>query len=137
MAIIDYLPLNLAFGLQSAPTYPDAVVKLDDIEKSLNLYLHALRRSCEQKVVAAEKKRRLPETLSSRRHVNALVWHETGNAHLPESIQRFDDAGLNRDLYYWLAAYIAFDRAKQRKELGQETELRVLELETEYQRVRG
>jgi nitric oxide reductase NorD protein len=110
MAFIDYLPLNLAFGLQSAPAYPDAAVKLDEIEKSLNLYLHALRRSCEQKVVAADKKRRLPETLSSRRHVNDLVWQESGNAHLPESIQRFDDAGLNRDLYYWLAAYIAFDQ---------------------------
>jgi nitric oxide reductase NorD protein len=110
MAFIDYLPLNLAFGLQSAPAYPDAVIKLDDIEKSLNLYLHALRRSCEQKVVATEKKRGLPQTLSSRRHVNALVWQESGNAHLPESIQRFDDAGLNRDLYYWLAAYIAFDQ---------------------------
>ena len=107
---IDYLPLNLAFGLQAAPAYPEAVVKLGDIEKSLNLYLHALRRSCEQKVVAAEKKRGLPQTLSSRRHVNALVWQESGNAHLPENIQRFDEAGLNRDLYYWLAAYIAFDQ---------------------------
>jgi nitric oxide reductase NorD protein len=110
MRFIDYLPLNLAFGLKSAPIYPDAVVKLDDIEKSLNLYLHGLRRSCEQKVVAAEQKRGLPQTLSSRRHVNALVWQESGNAHLPESIQRFDDAVLNRDLYYWLAAYIAFDQ---------------------------
>jgi len=40
----------------------------------------------------------------------------------------------NEDL---ATAYIAFDRAKQRKELGQETDLRVLELETEYQRVRA
>jgi len=110
MTFLDYLPLNLAFGMLSAPTYPEAMVKLDDIEKSLNLYLHALQRSCEQKVVAAEKKRRLPQSLSSRRHVNALAWQESGNAHLPESIQRFGDAALNRDLYYWLAAYIAFDQ---------------------------
>jgi nitric oxide reductase NorD protein len=110
MRFIDYLPLNLAFSLQSAPAYPDAVVKLDDIEKSLNIYLHAMMRSCAQKVVAAEKKRGLPQTLSSRRHVNALVWQDSGNAHLPEIIQRFDDAALNRDLYYWLAAYIAFDQ---------------------------
>lgn len=40
----------------------------------------------------------------------------------------------NEDL---ATAYIAFDRAQQRKGLGQETDLRVLELETEYQRVRG
>jgi len=110
MALLDYLPLNLAFGLQSVPAYPDAGIKLADIEKSLNLYLHALQRSCEQKVVAAEKKRSLTRSLSSRRHVNALVWQESGNAHLPENIQRFEDAGLNRDLYYWLAAYIAFDQ---------------------------
>jgi nitric oxide reductase NorD protein len=41
--------------------------------------------------------------------MNILVWQESGNTHLPEFIQRFDDAPLNRDLYYWLAAYIAFD----------------------------
>jgi len=109
MRFIDYLPLNLAFELKAAPAYPEAMVKLDDIEKSLNIYLHALRRSCEQKVVAAEKKRGLSRRLSSQRHLNALVWQESGNAHLPEIIQRFDDAVLNRDLYYWLAAYIAFD----------------------------
>ena len=39
MAFIDYLPLNLAFGLKAAPAYPEAMVKLDDIEKSLNIYL--------------------------------------------------------------------------------------------------
>lgn len=109
MSWLHYLPLNLAFGLKAAPAYPDVAVKLADIEKSLNLYLHALQRSCEQKVVAADRKRRLPQTFSSRRHIDALVWQESGNAHLPESIQRFDDAKLNRDLYYWLAAYIAFD----------------------------
>ena len=110
MSWMDYLPLNLTFGLKAAPAYPDTAVRLNDIEKSLNLYLHALRRSCEQKVVAADKKRRLPQTFSSRRHIDALAWQESSNAHLPESIQRFNEASLNRDLYYWLAAYIAFDQ---------------------------
>jgi nitric oxide reductase NorD protein len=110
MGLRDYLPLNLAFGLMTAPAYPDSAVKLGDIEKSLNLYLHALRRSCELKVVAAEKRRGIPRTLSSRRHLTALAWQESDNARLPESIQRFNDATLNRDLYYWLAAYIAFDQ---------------------------
>ncbi len=110
MGLRGYLPLNLGFGLLAAPAYPDAAVKLEDIEKSLNLYLHALRRSCEQKVVATEQKRGLARTLSSHRHLNALAWQESSNAHLPESIQRFDETTLNRDLYYWLAAYIAFDQ---------------------------
>lgn len=110
MRFIDHLPLNLAFGLKSAPSYPEAKVKLEAIEKSLNIYLHALMRSCEPKVVAAEQKRGLPRTLSSQRHLNTLVWHDSGSAHLPETIERFNDSSLNRDLYYWLAAYIAFDQ---------------------------
>ena len=110
MRFIEHLPLNLALGLQAVPTFPEAMVKLNDIEKSLNIYLHALMRSCEHKVVAADKKRGLPRTLSSQRHFNALVWQDSSYAHLPDSIQRFDDATLNRDMYYWLAAYIAFDQ---------------------------
>lgn len=106
--LLDHLPLNLALGLRAAPSFPDKVIYLDNIEKSLNIYLHALSRSCTQKLVAS--KPRHTRALSSRRHVNALVWQESDNAHLPEKIQRFDDAALNRDLYYWLAAYIAFDQ---------------------------
>lgn len=120
MRIADYLPLNLAFGLKSAPAYPDAKVKLEDIEKSLNIYLHALMRSCDSKIMSAEKKRGLPRALSPQRHVNTLVWQDSGNAHLPETIERFNDAVLNRDLYYWLAAYIAFDQPLPPPEPGQQ-----------------
>ncbi len=110
MAITDYLPLSLVYGARSQPAYPEARVKLEDVEKSLNIYLHALMRSCEQKVAAAQKKTRLPRALSMRRHLDALVWQDGGTAHLPDAIQRFSDPGLNRDLYFWLSAYVAFDR---------------------------
>jgi len=106
--LLDHLPLNLALGLRTAPSYPDKSVSLDHIEKSLNIYLHAMSRSCTQKIVANKRQRR--HSLSSRRHVNALVWQESEHAHLPETIQRFDAVALNRDLYYWLAVYIAFDQ---------------------------
>jgi len=119
MRLTDHLPLTLAFGLKRIPAYPEAAVKLDDIEKSLNIYLHALMRSCEQKVVAVEKKRGLPQTISSRRHINTLVWQDGVNAHLPEIIHRFDSAALNRDLYFWLAAYIAFDQPLPAPDPGQ------------------
>lgn len=110
MTIVDHLPLGLAYWMKPAPAFPEAGIKLDDIEKSLNIYLHALTRSCEQKVEAGDKKHRLPQLLSSRRHLNTLVWQEGDAAHLPEVIQRFSDSALNRDLYYWLAAYLAFDQ---------------------------
>jgi len=110
MSLIDHLPLGVAFGLKPPPAYPEARIRLEDIEKSLNIYLHALMRSCQQKVAAPEKKRRLVQRLTPRRHLNALVWSDSETARLPEVIERFDDPGLNRDLYYWLAAYVAFDQ---------------------------
>lgn len=109
MALTDHLPLALSFGLKPPPAYPDAAVRLEEVEKSLNIYLHALMRSCHQKVAAPEKKRRLARPLSSRRHLNALVWSDSDTARLPEVVERFADPLLNRDLYYWLAAYVAFD----------------------------
>ena len=47
------------------------------------------------------------------------------------------DLGFSRYNEAMATAYISFDRARDRRKLGQETDLRVLELETEYQRVRG
>jgi len=119
LRLFDYLPLNLAFTFTSTPSYPQSKVKLSDLEKSLNIYLHALMRSCEQKLVAAEYKTTLPRLLSSRRHLEALIWREDGSAHLPEIIERFDNPALNRDLYYWLTAYIAFDQPLPPPERGQ------------------
>lgn len=110
MHFSELLPLNTAIALAHVPDYPDAAVKLEDIEKSLNIYLHALMRSGEQRIVSAGKKKGLSQSLSAQRHINNLVWAESGNAHLPDTIQRFDDESLNRDLYYWLAAYVAFDQ---------------------------
>jgi len=110
MRLSELLPLNTAFALTQVPDYPDAAVKLETIEKSLSIYLHALMRSGEQRVVATGKKKGLSQSLSAQRHINSLVWTESGNAHLPDTIQRFNNESLNRDLYYWLAAYVAFDQ---------------------------
>ena len=120
MRFSDLLPLSAAFALKDAPVYPEASVKLEDIEKSLNIYLHALMRSGDQNVVAEDKKKGLSQSFSAQRHMNSLVWADRGNAHLPESIQRFDDESLNRDLYYWLAAYVAFDQPLPAPQSGQQ-----------------
>ncbi len=110
MAFIDHLPLGLGFALRAAPAYPDAAVPLANVEKSLNIYLHALMRSCESKVVAVEKQGRLLPLFTPRHHLHSLVWQEAGSPHLPGLIQRFNDTRLNRDLYFWLAAYVVFDQ---------------------------
>lgn len=110
MALFERLPFGFALVLKSAPVFPAAAIRLEDIEKSLNLYLHALKRSCEQKVVVADQQRRLAQAFSPWRHLQSLVRLEHGHANLPEVIQRFAEPSLNRDLYYWLAAYMAFDQ---------------------------
>lgn len=114
------MPLRVAYGIHPEPAYPEAAIKLEQIEKGLNIYLHALMRSCDKKLETAGKQS-LQQTLSLRRHLNALVWQEDGRAYLPEVIQRFPDPDLNRDLYFWLTAYIAFDRPLPAPETDQES----------------
>ena len=91
MRFSDLLPLSAALAFKDAPHFPDATVKLEDIEKSLNIYLHALMRSGEQSVVADGSKKGLRRGFSAQRHMKSLVWAESGSAHLPEVIQRFED----------------------------------------------
>ncbi|MDH5324467.1 MAG: VWA domain-containing protein [Gammaproteobacteria bacterium] len=107
--LLHYLPLRYALGLQAEPQYPQAVVKLEHIEKSLNIYLHALTRSCEIKLEPAPALRML-QRYSLHRHAHSLVRQESGIARLPQQIQRFEQKELNRDLYFWLTAYLAFDQ---------------------------
>ncbi len=102
------LRYGIALGLNRRPAYPQAAVELAEVERGLNVYLHALAGSCRQRVVAREGAGR-HRMLSSQRHWQDLVWQDPELAHLPKCIQRFSSPELNHDLYYWLAAYLAFD----------------------------
>ncbi len=84
------LRFEFALGLMRAPAYPEAAVDLDEVQRGLNVHLHALAGSCQQKVVAGEDVRRgiLPSGVSLKRHWEDLVWRDPEQAHLPKQVRR-------------------------------------------------
>ncbi len=112
MNIAANLRFELALGLRRAPSYPQATVALADVQRGLHVFLHALAGSCRLEIVAGNGAARhglLRRKLSAKRHWHELAWQNPDQAHLPQQIARFPDRALNRDLYYWLAAYLAFE----------------------------
>lgn len=102
---------DLTLGLRKPPAYPKAAVKLAEIQRGINIHLHALSGSCKQSINTEtnDKQHLSSRSLSSRRHWSDLAWQDTNQVYLPKKILRFADKTLNRDLYFWLAAYLAFD----------------------------
>ncbi|UCE88499.1 MAG: hypothetical protein JSW10_09125, partial [Pseudomonadota bacterium] len=87
-------------------------MNLDEVHSGLNVYLHALSGSCATQVASGKAKSRqsaLKRTVAGQRHWQDLVWQDNQEAHLPRRIARFASRELNRDLYYWLAAYLALE----------------------------
>ncbi len=113
MNIAANLRFELALGLCRTPSYPQAAVALADVQRGLHVFLHALAGSCRLQIVAdneGSRHERLRHKVSAKRHWRELAWRNPDHAHLPLLIARFPDRALNRDLYYWLTAYLAFDR---------------------------
>ncbi len=112
MNIAANLRFELALGLRRAPSFPKAAVALADVQRGLHVFLHALAGSCRLEIVPGSEDVRdglLRRKVSVKRHWHELAWQNPDHAHLPQQIARFPDRALNRDLYYWLAAYLAFE----------------------------
>ncbi len=113
MHVAANLRFDLAVGLRRTTSYPDAAVGLVDVQRGLHVFLHALAGSCRLEIVAASdnsRHGRFRRRVSAKRHWRELAWQNADYAYLPENIARFPDRSLNRDLYYWLAAYLAFEQ---------------------------
>ncbi len=112
MSLAAHLRLEFTLGLRRAINHSHAAVALADVQRGLQVFLHALAGSCRVEIVAgSEDSRRglLRRNLGTKRHWHELAWQNPDYAHLPQQIARFPDRSLNRDLYYWLAAYLAFE----------------------------
>ncbi|MGE5547614.1 MAG: nitric oxide reductase activation protein NorD [Solirubrobacterales bacterium] len=97
---------------RSWPRFPEAAVRLDDVRQQLAVFFRGLGgdkgvqitasadRTSEHRLSWWQRIGRDDErmSVSSRDEVSLA---------LPEAIDHFPDAGLNRDLYFWLAAFFA------------------------------
>ncbi len=98
---------NAVFGLAGRLRHPEAAVSLISQQKAVELYHHILGEDAQRPVTAlgdAESKDgERPVTTSA--GMDLMGWIDPHGVHLPQLINRYPDASLNRDLFYWLAAF--------------------------------
>ena len=95
------------YGLAGRIRYPHAAVSVKSMRRSLNLYYHGLGGAIEQRLGAEEGQSQDARQLSAHGGMDLQAWTEKGQLHLPRRINRYSDPELNRELFYWLAAFLA------------------------------
>ena len=100
---------HLATGLAGRLRHPRAAVRLDGCDRALSLHFHALGGNPNHGVTA-DSGPGGALTGGTHRGNDLLAWLDRDRMHLPERINRFPTQSLNRELYFWLAAFFALDR---------------------------
>ena len=135
-------------GLAGRLRHPRAAVRLDVCRRAMRLHYHALGGD-RRRDVSADAGSRKVLTGATHRGNDLLAWVDREQVHVPERINRYPSRALNRELYFWLAAYFALDRRLDGEESlspglchlfrGVATSARVLErfppLESRYARL--
>ncbi|MDE0308526.1 MAG: VWA domain-containing protein [Acidiferrobacterales bacterium] len=105
---ISVLWYGLLFGLAGRLRHPQDAVKGQDLWQGLDLYFHAMGGDLQRTASSGD---RLNPSVRMTTHggVDLQAWSEPGVLCLPKRINRYPDRQLNRDLYYWLAAVLAFN----------------------------
>lgn len=96
-------------GLAGRLRHPQAAVRLNACRRGVSLHYHSLGGDLSRRVAADAGARGL---LVGTTHaaMDLWAWLDRDQVHLPLLINRFPAEELNRELYYWLAAFLASDR---------------------------
>ena len=100
-------------------SYPEAAVKLAEVEKTAGILFRAFGGDPGLKVAAATAeshgaRRRWLQRVAGSGEKAALARRDCETLRLPPEIAAFPEKSLNRDLYLWLAALAASDEAPHR-----------------------
>ena len=95
-------------------SYPHAAVQLDDIAPVLGIYFRALGGDAGLRIEKADAtlnhgRRGWLQRLAGTHTKTELAWLDDMSLRMPGRIASFDDAALNKDLYFWLAALATCD----------------------------
>ncbi|AVM73112.1 nitric oxide reductase activation protein NorD [Magnetospirillum gryphiswaldense] len=96
----------------SWPRYPDAAVPLDQVRGALSVFFRGLGGDAGISITSASLKTST-HRLSWKQRIGmddermAVSSRDEVSLSLPDTVDVFADATLNRDLYFWLAAYFA------------------------------
>lgn len=99
---------------KSVNNYPHEMVELHDVSNSINTLFRAFGGDAGVRVEACTPedhgaRRNWLQRLAGSQKKAAVAWCDGETLRLPEKIDLYPDKGLNRDLYYWLAAMAAMD----------------------------
>lgn len=92
--------------------HKEAEVRLEQVERSIAVFFRALGGDGGLKIAPAgstryNTRRNLVQRIAGSHRYVELAWRNQETLYLPAHIALFDDAELNRKLYYWLAALAA------------------------------
>ncbi|MGE5504384.1 MAG: nitric oxide reductase activation protein NorD [Actinomycetota bacterium] len=102
----------------SWPSHPEAAMSLDQVRGALAVFFRGLGGDRGVQIASASAKGS-GHRLSLRQRIGmeeerlVQASRDAVSLALPETIALFPEAGLNRDLYFWLAAYLAAAEAPQ------------------------
>ena len=100
---------HLLAGLAGRLRHPRAAVRLDACRRAMRLHYHALGGD-RSRDVSPDAGSRRGFAGATHRGNDLLAWVDRDQIHVPECINRYPSQALNRELYFWLAAYFALDR---------------------------
>ena len=92
--------------------HPEARVTMEELRRGLDVHYHGLGGRLERRTVGdagVQRGGRLAALLSSGVH-DLMAWLDPEQVHLPRSVDRYPTSALNRELLFWLAAFLAEDR---------------------------
>lgn len=96
-------------GLAGRLRHPHAAVRLVDYRRGLSLHYHSLGGDL-TRIIAADAGAHDVLLGSTHAGMDLLAWLDREQVHLPVQINRFATEALNREMYFWLAAFLAMDR---------------------------
>ncbi len=105
---ISVIWYGLLFGLAGRLRHPQSAVVGKDLWRSLELYFHALGGELDRGVKNSSHNDTSLK-ISTHAGIDLQAWSEPGTLHLPKRINRYRTPELNRELYYWLAAFLAVE----------------------------
>jgi nitric oxide reductase NorD protein len=102
---------GLNIGLAGRLRHPQAAVSVGELERGLELHYHSLGGTLARRVVGdAGSQRRGPlKAVLSDGMLDLMAWLDQEQVHLPKTVDRYATLALNRELYFWLAAFLAED----------------------------
>ena len=103
---------RLLVGLAGRLRHPRAAVPLRAHRTALALHYQGLGGDPARNLVADAGTHRMSSG-GTHGGGDLLAWLDRSHMHLPERINRYPAAALNRELYFWLAAWFALDRAHE------------------------